>query len=161
MPRNLFQVKIPPKWGKSTDCKWNIICFVSGQNTSACQTICHSSHEFFRKFSKTTNVTCFTKSKCRKMGTINRLVPIFNQYRHAKFQTIPPIRSLENAQKPQICMLVTAQNHWDCLYEIVWITTERHHLSCKEVTTNVWFIFDIMHWIWNSFYACFYIHEFQ
>ena len=59
------QVKMQPKWGKSTDPDQNLISSKSGQDTSM-----HNFRPFFQTFFRTypkpPNLTCLTESKCHQ-----------------------------------------------------------------------------------------------
>ena len=58
-----FAYNCAKKWGKSTDHDKNLVSCEGGQDSSACQIPCHSSHSFSWKCPETPNLTCFIESK--------------------------------------------------------------------------------------------------
>ena len=56
-----YQVKMPPKWRKSTNRDQNLISSYGGQDTSECKILGLSSNAFFRKWPETLNLAHFTK----------------------------------------------------------------------------------------------------
>ena len=56
---------IAPKWGKSTECDWNLINSKGSQDTSACQILGYSFHALSWKCAETPNLTSFFIFFCR------------------------------------------------------------------------------------------------
>ena len=92
-----YYVKMAPKWGKATDHDPNVISFKGGQDTSACQILGNSSHVFWRKSWKPQKWGISTDHDQNLI-----VLKAIRIHHHAKFETIPPLCSQENAQKSQI-----------------------------------------------------------
>ena len=143
-----------PKLEISTDHDHKLFSSEGGQDTSACKISGHSHHRFSGKCPETQNLTRFTKSKwCQKeenqltMTIIQSVLKVPKIHQHAKFQTIPSMRSPANARKPlrtdgQTCacrkmVTVGRMDQWTHVqvkrgYFRLWVggqTTRKHNAS--------------------------------
>ena len=107
------QVKVQPKWGKSTDLDQNLISSESGQDTPECKISGHSSRQSAEHIRTTKIWPVSLSQNAIKMRKTNKLRPKSNQFwTWSRYMSIPKTTSTKSAKMVKIAYLLPPKDQY-------------------------------------------------